>query len=320
MAIPDARHYRLVVNTLLDRPVVPLLGAGANLCGRPPQYRWTPGEYLPSGGELSEHLAEATGYPGKDPRELGRVAQYMELELGSGPLYDALREILDRDYEVTPLHRFLAALPAHLRWRAAAGGDAPKYQLIVTTNYDDLLERAFHEAEEPFDTVVYLAEGEDRGKFYHTAADGADTLIDRPNEYHGFDLGQRTVILKIHGAVARADESRDSYVITEDHYVDYLTRTDIAGLLPVQLVVELKQSHFLFLGYSLRDWNLRVILHRIWAERSRKYKSWSVQLDTAELDRKFWQRREVEILDAPIEEYVRGLEESLELARREAGA
>ena len=40
------------------------------------------------------------------------------------------------------------------------------------------------------------------------------------------------MILKIHGAVDRVDAERDSYVITEDHYIDYLTRTDISNLMP----------------------------------------------------------------------------------------
>ncbi|HEU0012526.1 MAG TPA: SIR2 family protein [Longimicrobium sp.] len=301
-------HYDLIVNALLKRSVVPLLGAGANLCGRPEGFQWSSGtDFLPSGGELSGHLAETAGYPGQDHWELGRVSQFLELELGSGVLYQELRGIFDRDYPLTPLHRFLAALPAHVRRIRPR----PRYQLIVTTNYDDLLERAFRDAGEPFDTVVYVADGQNKGKFLHIRPDGASTLIDRPNEYHAFDLEQRPVILKIHGAVVRADVSQDSYVITEDHYIDYLTRTDISMLLPVQLVVELKQSHFLFLGYSLRDWNLRVILHRIWSERSLKFKSWSVQLRPAAVDQKFWQRREVEILDVTIEEYVEGLEASL---------
>ena len=32
--------------------------------------------------------------------------------------------------------------------------------------------------------------------------------------------------MKIHGAVDRAEPDRDSYVITEDHYIDYLTKTE----------------------------------------------------------------------------------------------
>ena len=65
-------------------------------------------------------------------------------------------------------------------------------------------------------------------------------------------------------------------MITEDNYIDYLTRTDVSTLMPVTLGAKLRHSHFLFLGYSMRDWNLRVMPHRIWAEQSRSYKSWAI--------------------------------------------
>ena len=81
---------------------------------------------------------------------------------------------------------------------------------------------------------------------------------------------ERTTILKIHGVVDRQNRACDSYVITEDHYIDYLAHKDIAQQLPVQLLEKMSWSHFLFLGYSLRDWNLRVILHRIWGEQKFK--------------------------------------------------
>ena len=41
----------------------------------------------------------------------------------------------------------------------------------------------------------------------------------------------------------------------------------------------------------MRDWNLRVMLHRIWAEQSRSYKSWAIQLDPNPIDEEFWHRR-----------------------------
>ena len=43
------------------------------------------------------------------------------------------------------------------------------------------------------------------------------------------------MILKIHGAIDRLRPERDSYVITEDNYIDYLTRTDVSTLMPVTL-------------------------------------------------------------------------------------
>jgi hypothetical protein len=112
------------------------------------------------------------------------------------------------------------------------------------------------------------------------------------------------VILKIHGAVDRDAPERDSFVITEDHYINFLTRTDISNLIPVTLAAKLRKSHFLFLGYSLRDWNLRIILHRIWGEQKLVYKSWVIQASEQEIDQRMWMQRDVEILNAPLENYL----------------
>lgn len=301
------KHFRMIVKALCDGRVVPLLGAGVNLCGRPPGAKFEHGKYLPSGAELAEYLARTFGYPPEDVLDLVRVSQYVSIDPGSGPLYTELHTLLDADYPPTPLHEFLAALPSVLRGK----GYPSRHQLIVTTNYDDVLERAFQAAGEPFDLVSYVAEGEERGKFLHRSAEGVAQLIERPNEYGGLSLEQRTVILKIHGAIDRTDPEHDSYVITEDHYIDYLTRTDISNLVPATLAAKLRRSHFLFLGYSLRDWNLRVILHRIWGEQKLSWKSWAVQLNPDALDREFWRKRDVEILDVPLEDYVAALRKQL---------
>ena len=221
--------------------------------------------------------------------------------------------MFDADYEPTPLHRYIASIPSILREK----GYPPRHPLVVTTNYDDALERAFLAANEPFDLVAYVAEGEERGKFIHVAPGGEVCLIERPNEYRGLSLDQRSVILKIHGAVDRAGALWDSFVITEDHYINYLTRTDISALLPVTLAAKLRKSHFLFLGYSLRDWNLRVILHRIWGEQKLTYKSWAVLEKLELMEKDFWRSREVDVFTVPLDEYIAALQERLdELPKR----
>jgi tetratricopeptide (TPR) repeat protein len=320
--IPDSldTHYKMVIKAITDGRLVPFLGAGMNLCGRPAGIAWRRGQYLPSGGELAAYLAENFGYPAGEVQDLVRVSQYVAVVTGSGPLYEELHSLLDADYPPTPLHQFLATLPAVLREKGYILENGyireknynPRYQLIVTTNYDDVLERTFRAAGEPFDLVTYVAEGEQRGKFLHWPPDGEARLIEKPNEYRDLSLDQRTVILKIHGAVDRANPERDSYVITEDHYIDYLTRTDISSLIPVKLAAKLRKSHFLFLGYSLRDWNLRVILHRIWGEQKLTYKSWAIQLDPQPLDQEFWRTRDVDILNVCLEDYVVALSEQLQ--------
>jgi hypothetical protein len=302
-------HCRRVVRAVLEGRVVALLGAGANLCGRPPNTAWERGRYLPSGAELASNLAARFDYPGSDLDELGRISEYAYVMTGSGPLYDQLHKIFDADYAIGPLHRFLASLPARLR----QAGRPPGSPLILTTNYDDALERAFLEEEEPFDVVSYMADGEHRGRFIHRAPGADAVVVERPNEYRAVRPDERAVILKMHGAVDRTDPDApwDSYVITEDHYIEYLARTDIANLVPVTLTAKLRRSHFLFLGYGMRDWNLRVILHRIWGEQKLKYKSWAVQVRPSELDREFWELRGVDVLDVPLDDYVAALDAAL---------
>jgi hypothetical protein len=130
--------------------------------------------------------------------DLLRVSQYVEVTLGSGPLYDTLHQLFDADYPPSRLHELLASLPRRLGL-----GDRRRYQLIMTTNYDDALERAFRAAGEAFDLVWYLAETEDRGKFLHLPPDGEPRLISRPNEYHDLSL-------EAYGAAAGQTEEAES--------------------------------------------------------------------------------------------------------------
>ena len=312
-------HYRIVARTLGEGRVIPLLGAGVNRCGRPNGEGWGRERYLPDGGELARYLAEYAQYPAdEDSTDLVRVSQYFAAMLGSGPLYEELRELFDVNYPPTPVHEFLARLPSELRRQDCL----TQHQLIITTNYDDALERAFAAAGEPFDVVTYVAVGDNQGSFLHyppsTDEDPASDdlyaraearVIERPNEYTDLSLEKRTVILKLHGAIDRRDSDFDSYVITEDHYFDYLTRTDLACRLPVTLGAKVRRSAFLFLGYSMRDWNLRVILHRIWGDQPLKYRSWAVQLKPQDVDERLWAARGVDIYDVPLEIYIAQMRE-----------
>ena len=230
---PDPDHYETVVRDFKCGQVTPVLGAGANLTGRAVDLTWEPlKEHLPSGGELAEYLARHFHYEG-DTSDLVRVSQYVAVKDGTGPLYEALHKIFDHNYDVTPLHAFLADLTASLR----AKGQLERPPLLLTTNYDDLLERAFDSAGEKYDLVVYVAQGKDEGKFLHRPPGEKPRLIEQPDSYLELDPKKQTVILKIHGFVDRTpdpEDAVDSYVITEDHYIDYLSRTDLEKLLPDQ--------------------------------------------------------------------------------------
>ena len=80
--------------------------------------------------------------------------------------------------------------------------------------------------------------------------------------------------MKVHGAVERhghADAWEDNYVITEDDYIGYLSDSPIGQVVPTTCSTKLRYSHFLFLGYAMRDWNLRVFLQRIWRRPARRH-------------------------------------------------
>ena len=107
----------------------------------------------------------------------------------------------------------------------------------------------------------------------------------------------------------RPDDSTrewESFVVTEDDYIDYLAQTEVASVVPVALAAKLRRSHFLFLGYTMADWNLRVLLHRLWGDQPLSYRSWAVQPEAKPLEREFWRRRDVDVLEIPLERVRRG--------------
>ena len=70
---------------------------------------------------------------------------------------------------------------------------------------------------------MYLALGRDRGKFLHLPSDGEPRVIDLPNAYSDLPLGTRPVLLKVHGGVDPDGRLRESFVVSEDDYIGYLS-------------------------------------------------------------------------------------------------
>jgi len=301
---PDQRHYEAVARYMADEgTVVPVLGA--RVFGS-----------LPDADEVAAQLAQRFELePG--PLELPRVAQAIYVLSGRPDLLRTLRRILTPQRDPNEVHRFLARLPQQLE----RFGLPIRYQMIVTTNYDSGLEQAFEDEQEPYDLAVYVGAGEDRGKFVHFPFDRDPELISVPNRYTGFpidDFGdlERSVIVKVHGGVfasADAERWKETFVVTEDQYIDYLSGAAIESLVPVQILAKLTESHCLFLGYAMRDWTLRVFLKRIWRGEALGSRSWAIERRPDALEKDFWTNLKVECFAASLDEYVKQLSQALAL-------
>jgi hypothetical protein len=297
---PLVCHLNTVATSFRKGWVTPLLGAGVNLSIRPDGYKWTPPTtdgpaYLPSGGELAGHLAKKFTYP--PTSDLMLVSQSAEIDLGPIPLILELSELFYKTYPIAHTHRFLARIPKIL----AAERPEVRHQLIMSTNYDNLMELAFDEAGQDYDLIWYQAEGNARGTFVHKAPGQDPVPVPPTYAYPFFQL--RPVILKLHGSVVNCTQG--SYVITEDHYIRYTARIDHHAL-PRTIVA--RWINFLYLGYSMRDFNLRVIVRRLQESDGMARVSWAVLRNPTAKETAYWQTNNVALISLDLAQYVEKLE------------
>ncbi len=303
---PTDAHFEDVTDALLAGTAVPLLG----LCVR---------GSLPDGRDLANKLAKEFGLD-EGSGDLAEIAQRVAMTKGESRLYRALTALRISEAQPTALHRLLADFPGLLRRR----GLSPCHQMIVTTGYDHALERAFEDVNEPFDLVVYVRQEK---CFVHIpwddlAVSPTATLITNPDEYYGLPLEEdltlsRTTIVKLHYEADGAEGAvhwKDNFVVTEDHYIDYLP-----SRLPRQVLERVTSGQCMFLGYRLSDWYARVLLRRIWNGQSPTENSWAVEDDPDVMEKASWGAiARTDLFDSPLSEYADRLRATLE-ARLAAG-
>jgi hypothetical protein len=215
----DERGVADLARAIRERRVILFAGAGLSA-----------GLGLPSWQDFIGRLGTELGFDPKKFLSLSTdfrsLAEYYCLEKGS---LDGLRERMVREWAIADDK--LAASDVY-RLVVRLG-----FPLIYTTNYDDLLERAFELHGVPFNKVT-------------TAKDIASG-----------DPGVATIV-KFHGDLADG-----ALVLTE---TDYFRRLGFEEPLDIQLMADALRRGILFLGYSASDVNLRLLLFRlrqIWSHR-----------------------------------------------------
>jgi hypothetical protein len=303
----DEPPYRAIWNLWKQGKVIPFLGAGASFVSRPPAARWDSENpaFLPSGSDLALCLADEVEFPSSEKREredLARVTSYYTDIVGRPPLRQRLRALLNHDYSCGPLHRFLAMIPVP--------------QVIVVTNYDTLVEQAFREAGKPYDLVIFPADRKDTGTSVLWWPHGEKAPKKENPKTLFIDLETTTVIYKMHGTTMKETDEWDNFVITEEDYVDFLSRMTVNAAVPSLFYPYFRKRSFLFLGYSLRDWNFRVVLRNLATSTRRGNQddllpSWSIQWKPSEIDRRLWSKRNVNIFDMDLVEFISKMTEKI---------
>jgi SIR2-like domain len=304
--------YPMIWDGLRKGRIVPFLGAGASLAARPDGTVWCAkkSDFPPSVAELSAFLAAYANYPKDEPTsDLAKVASYARMVGGPDALRECLAEVFNRDYRPGPVHELLA--------------DVPGPMLIVTTNYDDLIECAFTARGKPFHVVQWTNHREFAGSVVWWRP-GASKPQHYPPKVLPLPEGDKineTIIYKMHGAVDRHEGRHDSFLITEEDYIEFLAGMTHQAGIPATFKQLFQKSSFLFLGYGLADWNLRVLLCNLKSQRRSgngscrprsptmivaedKLRSCAVQLQPSPLESFLWQRREIDIYNFDVNDFV----------------
>lgn len=265
---------------LIAGRIVPFIGSGASLTGEPA---------APSAAELAARIAFRATFPDSHGTglDLARVASFYDARFGRDPLNGALRAELGHDWQPGPIHRFLAEIGEKL--------------LVVTTNYDDLLEQAFRDAGRAPHLVYHPYDDPDRKGVVLWQRPGEDDFEEIAPQDLVLPIGQEPIIYKMHGHCDEDDQKGESFLVTEEDYVGFLAEMPV----PPSILRKLRKATILFLGYGLRDWNVRVLLHNF--RSAGRGQAFAVQKAPDPVDALLWDARKVDIVEMELDAFVDAL-------------
>ena len=252
------------------------------------------------------------------------ISQYFSLKDNLSDFYYELREIFKDIKSNSPnkIHKFFAELPGLMklkrypkRWKGLP------YPMIMTTNYDNLLERAFDEVGQEYDVLYYLA-NDKGGGFKHKNQEEA--IIN--TKYNNLPLRKpwkdkvdkpRPIILKLYGTV------EDQFIMTQDQLNCLASglRNKFPDILK-NVISGTRGISILFLGCSPSDSELQLIADQIWfaqsgSERPRLPKASSMlhQSKPGELEREIWEQQwgvKLIELDSSLDDFAISLQREIE--------
>ncbi len=306
----DEFPFAQVAAWLAEGSVIPFLGAGASRVGV------TDDPCLPDGATLALELINQMGgaFPKSAHNELAKVAQFYEQTVFDRPaLYDFINTRFEKEQQhaqLSTVAKLMAAVPNRYN---------PLF--LMTTNYDLQIERAMHESHRPICVITQNMRDPENGasrvevKYPDGSISKDDAVSFQWRDQERTPDANTVYLFKMHGSARPSSFSdHDDIIITEDDYVDFLINSGgpvTPFFPPPSLAAMYKTRRFLFLGYSLEDWNFRAFL-RLLAVRNAlsgrgQRRHWAIQLAPSPLDESLWGQRNVNLYQGDLSEFCQRL-------------
>jgi SIR2-like domain len=261
--------------------------------------------------QMLQLLAKISGIA-NPPEALTSIASYFESLEGRKDLWELMREVMATKKTPTRTHKLLAeATRFHLSDKVASD------YLIITTNYDCLMENALDALSVPY--VVLTTRKGDPKVLIRCSQNVKDRDVLRNRYWNklypsGFVLSkaQSLVILyKIHGCLHQDLAFEDEgLVISDNDYVDYVSQMSKIGIIPATVSELMRDKPLWFLGYSLSDWNVRSIYEAVKQKSDpdrKNIKDFSVMHSVGDFEKLFFEKNRITIFQASLNEFVDGI-------------
>jgi hypothetical protein len=258
--------------------------------------------------DMVKLLAEVTGV-GNSCDPLASIAEFLEHKTERDSLLSALAEVFANKRVPTPTHELVA--------RAAKHHFSQKYPedyLVITTNYDALMEKAFDAQNLPY--VVITVDRQERkahARFANVPEDELKALRERnpPVGARGFQLnkGPRSwvILFKMHGCLNPDFSAPDGVVITEADYVNFISHLEES--LPAVVGALLPGKRLLFLGYSFGDWNVRSVYESIARRANERIRDYAVTKSLSRFEQLYFKERNIGLVLQDLKAFTAGLAE-----------